>query len=152
MAASSDRFAGGIILLLALAILYEALGLEFSTDIGPGPGFLPICLSLLMAALALVLLFKRPKDQPQAESDRASTKRVAGRVFAIFLGIFGFLALMQPLGFLLSGFLFLMYLLAFIESKPILPSLLWAAGASTGFYLIFAVGLNVRLPAGPFGF
>src|SRR5690606_3347465 len=124
---------------------------EFLTDIGPGPGFLPRVLSLTAAAFTMPLIVKRSNIGVGDQEDGEPFRNVAIRVLAIFGALALFLFFMQPLGFLISATLFILFLLATVESRPLFSSVLWSFGSAVIFYLIFSVGLNVNLPVGILG-
>jgi len=59
---------------------------------------------------------------------------------------------LEPLGFVLTTFLLLLFLLVAIEARRWPSSLMIATATSLGSHLLFKVWLAVPLPAGPWGF
>ena len=61
-------------------------------------------------------------------------------------------ALMWPLGFVVSFALFTFVIVAFVFRRPLRTAAVTAVAAALVFYLIFPVTLDVQLPTGVFGF
>lgn len=74
--------------------------------------------------------------------------RAIVKVFAILLAA---LLLMPWIGLLLSLTAMVLTVVLWVERKPLLPSVLTAAGAFAGAYLIFVQALGVPLPQGALG-
>ena len=52
------QITGAALLLLAVFVALESLKLKYYTNQGPGPGFFPFWLSLLLGALAIIILLQ----------------------------------------------------------------------------------------------
>ncbi|WP_035769422.1 tripartite tricarboxylate transporter TctB family protein [Arthrobacter castelli] len=74
--------------------------------------------------------------------------RAIVKVFGILLAA---LLVMPWLGLLLSLTAMVLTVVLWVERKPLLPSVLMAAGALAGAYLIFVQALGVPLPQGALG-
>ena len=61
-------------------------------------------------------------------------------------------ALLKVLGFAISFALFTFFVVAHLYRQPVKTALLISIGSSLGFYLVFALALNVSLPTGLLGF
>jgi len=68
------------------------------------------------------------------------------------LGLVGFALLISKIGYLISTFLIVLFLMGVVARDKLKTSLLTAAGVTLLLFLIFTVALGVRLPKGPFGF
>jgi len=68
------------------------------------------------------------------------------------LALLGYAVIMNYLGFLMSTFIFLVFLLRVIEPQRWPVALLGSLVASTAFFCIFEIGLQSQLPRGPFRF
>jgi putative tricarboxylic transport membrane protein len=144
----SIRISALILLVFAAGFLWEASRYPFGTLGAPGPGFLPVTLGSAFAVLSLALLI-RPGRLPEQvlPPDRAATVRIAVSVVAIALAI----ALLDELGFLVTGTLLMLALLLFLDRRPVRAVLL--APLSVAFvYAVFKVWLRVPLPSGLLSF
>jgi hypothetical protein len=142
---------GGLgFLILALIGVEESLRLPLGSWQNPAPGFFPFLLSLALAALSLTLLigsFKKPGAAPQP--DHASRSR---KVWGTLAGLFAFYAFMEPLGFLISSFLVLVFLLRAIAMQRWRLTVGISAGTALASYLVFDRLLKLPLPRGMAGF
>jgi putative tricarboxylic transport membrane protein len=75
-----------------------------------------------------------------------------GRVVLALAASVAYTVALEPLGFLLTTFLFLLFLLGAIESRRSVPSIAISAATAVASHLVFKVWLGVQLPAGPWGF
>jgi len=113
----------------------------------PGPGWLPFAFGALLLALsvgAAAQAILAPAPAPDAPGALRKPLLVLGATLAAVLGL-------ELIGFAAAVFLLLLVLYAVAERKPLLPSVLAAAGVAAALHLIFATWLAVPLPAGPFG-
>lgn len=136
-------------LLLAFSAAFAAGALKYYTwwgDSGPGSAFLPFWLSLVMGALALALLVRKPVESAQWMPSREGAMRVL-----VVLGVtVAFVALMQVIGMVLGIALFLAVLMRYLERHPWWLTVLVAAGAAAFNWLVFEHWLRVPLPQGIF--
>jgi cell division protein FtsW (lipid II flippase) len=111
----------------------------------PGPGWLPFAFGALLVALSIAAALEAWR-KPAAQADTPIRKPffVLGATLAAILAL-------DLIGFVAAIFLMLLVLFALAERKPIIPSLVAAAGVAGALHLIFAVWLAVPLPRGLFG-
>jgi putative tricarboxylic transport membrane protein len=148
----ADLITGFVLLVLSGYVIWESWMMPSSATFGPGSGFLPFWLGVLMALLALILLFsawRRPRD-PKEGSPFPGGKPLL-RVAAVMVGLGVYISLMEVLGFLLNTFLFVSYLLGFVERERLPMTALVAFLTTAGLYLIFQVVLGITLPRNMFG-
>jgi hypothetical protein len=137
-------------LLLALAVTFSAGALKFypySSEGGPGSGFLPFWLGAVMAALSLLMLLRRPRSTDTGLEwlpDRAG----AIRVIAVVAATIAFVALLNFVGMVLGTALYLAALIRFLGQHRWWVTLAVAAGAAGFNYLVFARWLRVPFPEG----
>ena len=149
----ADRITGIITLIFSGYIIAASSGMSRQgQSFGPGVGFLPFWLGVVMAILSVLLILKSwrlPAGQ---------TKRVfPGRgplisIAAVMAGLAVYILLIEVLGFLVDTFLFIVFLLGGVERERLrmaLPVAILTAGA---LYIIFHVLLEVTLPKNMFGF
>lgn len=121
----------------------------------PGAGFFPLLAGFIMITLSLVVLGSSFKKREESEillkekffPRRSSPKRI-GLTLA---GLFGYWLLLESVGFLGTTFLFLVYLLRFIEPQGWTKVLVVAVLATGISYLLFNILLKVQMPIGFLG-
>ena len=143
----ADRWIGFFFALLSLYVCVESVRLGLGTYHRPGPGFVSflagVTLGLLSLALISLVLFRRT-EKAQAWQNR-------GRILMVFLAMLGFTLLVEWLGFILTAFLLIWFLLKVVERRGWGFSLgvaLVVAGAS---HVVFNLWLRAQLPAGMLG-
>ena len=149
---NADRIAGAA--LLAFAVAFSAGALKFygySAPDGPGSGFLPFWLGVIMAVLAATLLVGalRSPDPGAAWLPRGDGLRR----LVVVLGItFAFVALLKVVGMILGTALFLVVLMRILD-RTAWPLTLTVAVVTAGInYLVFTYWLKVPFPLSVFGF
>lgn len=145
-----DVLAGLCLAALGAYIALQSLAWQVLGPSGPGPGFFPLIYGTLMVGLSLALVVRAASrravraDAPQETAARGDT-RAAITIWILFVAA---VAAIKYVGFLVSLGLLLLLVSRLIYARP-----LWqgAAAAILGpalFYLIFSLGLQVRLPTG----
>lgn len=144
-----DRVAAAVLLLFGLGGAIEAHRLRIGEPGHPGPGFFPFGLAVALGLVALLLLLQPAVPRPAA----ATAERLRhGKAVLALLAAAGYAFALEPLGFLLATFVFLLFMLRAIEPRPWISSVTIAAATAIASHLVFKVWLAVQLPAGPWGF
>jgi putative tricarboxylic transport membrane protein len=146
-----DRAAAAVLLVVGLGGAIEARRLTIGDPGHPGPGFFPFWLALALCLAALALLLKPSPAAPRPVNAPAERLK-HGRVVLALVASVAYTVGLEPLGFLLTTFLFLLFLLGAIESRRSVPSIAISAATAVASHLVFKVWLGVQLPAGPWGF
>ena len=135
---------------LGILVCYEATRLGLGTVTEPGSGFIFFWSGLILVLLSLVALAEslRGGADANAEISTINWRKVALVLLALLLYAF----FLERLGFVLTTFLLLSFLLAFIEDTHWGSSLGVAGAAALGSFAIFELWLKIRLPHGIFGF
>jgi len=133
---------------LSAFVVWESWNLEYYTSLGPGPGFFPLWLGIAMGGLSLAWLggeFSR-SGKPK---DRAFLPPRAGivRILSILAALAAMAGFMTLLGFQLTMFLFLVFLLMVLGRQALWVTLVVAFLCSVGVYHLFGSYLDVALPA-----
>ena len=150
----ADLITGVVLLVLSGYVIREALLMPPSATFGPGSGFLPFWLGLLLALLAVILLATTWRRQA-TEKDRKSPfpgTRALIAIGSVLGGLAAYIVLLEILGFLADTFLYVAFLLGVVEREKWFMTLLVAASTTAGLYLIFQVLLRITLPSNMFGF
>ena len=120
---------------------------------GPGVGFFPFWLGVLMAILSIFLIlnaWQRPATPTKKSIFPGRQAFIA--IGSVLTGLAGYIVLLEVLGFLLDTVLFTAFLLGVVEREKWKMTLLIATLTSGGLYVIFQILLGVNLPKNMFGF
>lgn len=149
--ARRDQFFSLSFVILAGYACWQSVDLGIGTFAKPGPGFFPFLSSLALGGFAIVTLFKDRflKKQLEELSDRGIGWTPLVLTFASLLG---FILSLKFLGFIITTFFFIGFLLRAVEKKTWIVSAMVALSVSLGTYLLFDLLLQSQLPQGPFGF
>ena len=145
-----DVVSGGLLAALGLYIVLEARAWTYSGPEGPGPGFFPLWYGVLMVALSLFLIGGRIAKARVEDAGNADWKGI-GRALGTWLAFVVAVALLKPLGFVLSLALLTFFLVIVIFRRSPVTADITAAGIALGFHLTFPVALGVQLPVGLLG-
>jgi len=120
---------------------------------GPGPGFFPLLFGLLLGLLSLLLLMGGIRRLRSGKERNRSTTAIQGfanvPTIAIYLGCcVGVYLVLEPLGYLITMFLFLTVALPLAGQRSPGSVIIVAAVTSVSIFVLF-LKLNVRLPFGP---
>lgn len=145
---TADRVAGLVLVAFALAVARASLALPLGSLRDPGPGFLPMLLALLLAGLALAVVAGGRRSTP------VRLLRWPERWHALaILGGCAFAALaLERLGYRLTVFALVVFLMRVMERKKAAVAVIAGLGLSLGSFFLFATLLKVPLPRGPLGF
>lgn len=147
----AETVSGIVLAALGTYIVAQARAWDYLSAEGPGPGFFPLWYGIAMIALSLMLVAQNLFTRPVAQGKPVQWREV-GRVFLVWLAFVLCVASLKYLGFVLGFALFVLFLVGFLYRRPWKVALVVAVGCGAGFYLLFAVALNVRLPKGLLGF
>lgn len=144
----SDRAAGALLVVIGALGAWGSAQLPIGSLQNPGPGFLPLVLSVVLITAGALVVLAGARSAPLALLRWSELRHGWGVPLAI---AFAALAI-ERLGYRLTVALMLLFLVGVIERKPPLATLAVAAGISLGSYWLFASVLRVPLPIGVFGF
>jgi hypothetical protein len=144
---TTDRIAGAALSLFALGVIWESRKLPLGTFHNPGLAFVPILLALLLLVFAIMIA----ATGGYGELFRSLGWHELPHAVAI-LGACVFAALaLERLGYRLTVFLLLFFLLKVVEKKGWLLTGIFALALSFGSFFLFYTLLRVPLPLGPWG-
>ena len=120
----------------------------------PGPGFLSFFAGLVITGLAFVVHLQSRKRRPRTEKEESepiwSDPKKGMKIVMTVVALLVYAVVMNYLGFLISTFLFLAFVLKTIEPQRWSVTLIGSLIASAAFYVIFEMGLQSQLPKGLF--
>ena len=137
-----DVLSGGIFILIGGAFVVGALGHELGTPLRMGPGYFPLLVGAILAALGLAIVIKGLIVGEVLAFGPIPWRAVAVIVLAILF--FGFTV--RNLGFVPTSAV--TALLTTMASRRVRPAVAVAvaAGLTAASTLIFVVGLQLRIP------
>jgi putative tricarboxylic transport membrane protein len=148
----AQRTVAVIFAALSVYVIEQALRLGVYSSIGPGAGFFPLFLGGIFGGLTVLwVILEVVPLQPGAATffpSGASTLRVVAVLAALLFWIFS----AEWLGFTITTFLFLGFLLAVLAKSRLTLAVPLAAVASIGSSYVFQHWLNVALPVSAFDF
>jgi hypothetical protein len=149
---AADRTGAAVLLALAVAYTATAAGrYTYWTATGPGSGFFPFWLGLVLAALSILLLasaVRRPDPGPAW----LPTGHGAARFVVVVVVTALFIALLPLLGMALGTAVFLGVLLRMLEGHSWRTTAAVAVGAAVANWAVFVLWLRVPFPVGMLGF
>jgi putative tricarboxylic transport membrane protein len=141
-ARNADLLSGLALGGLGAYIVLQSSRWEYLGADGPGPGFFPVWYGIAMVALSLALVFfSITRENP----DRIDWSG-AGRAFATWGALAVAVALLKVAGFLVCFAALTFFIVAVMYRRPLATAAIVAAAAAAGFYVVFPLGLGVKLP------
>lgn len=133
-------------LAISLAIIYSVHDLGAWTPYGPGPALAAYAVAAILAVVGVAIFFGRKQNPETSDNDRPSSKSV---MTALALTIFGIS--LPILGYIISGTLFMVGMLLYVQKVKLKPTLISTAATMLLTYGIFVSWLGVELPRGILG-
>ncbi len=147
MSKTFDRSAGIIFLLVGLLFVIESQRIsESSYGSAVGPDIFPIGLGSILILLSARLLYETFRYGAAAKNEDAVKYK---KFFIIFISAVLYAALLEPLGYVITTFLFLVISFQTMERGKWLQTLVIATAFSFGVYYLFAEFLGGSLPGFP---
>lgn len=148
----SERIPAIFFLLLSLFVCHQSVVIGVGRLSQPGPGLLPLAAGAGFGLLALWFLIQSlvSKTQGGKALQNEGTLR-KGRFLLTCLSLFVYTIAAKWLGFILSTFLFVIFIFYMIESKKWWRVLIEAALITIGVHLFFVEWLGLSLPKGFYG-
>ncbi|MET0500185.1 MAG: tripartite tricarboxylate transporter TctB family protein [Candidatus Binatia bacterium] len=135
---------------VGILVCYGATRLGVGSVTEPGSGFIFFWSGLILVILSLVVV---------AESLRRSEDRVQEigelnwvKIALVLLSLVLYAFFLEKLGFVLTTFILLSFLLGWIEGTAWARAIGVASAAALGSFAIFELWLKIRFPKGIFGF
>ena len=144
---TTDRVAGGPLVLLAVFTLWESRLLPLGSLRNPGPAYMPVALAALLLVFGVLLVIVGGKAGNIATVGW-SEWRHAVAIFAVCA--FAAWAL-ERLGYRATIAVSLGFLIGIVERKGIVFTVVFSLALALGTFLLFDTLLRVPLPRGPFG-
>ena len=147
MSKKFDQIAGITFLLIGLLFVIESRSISHSAyGSSVGPNIFPMALGLILVLLSIRLLFETMK-YAQVESSNAPLQYT--KFLIIFISAVIYAAVLEPLGYIISTFIFLLIAFQTMERGKWLSTILISGFFSLGVYYFFAEFLGGSLPGFP---
>jgi putative tricarboxylic transport membrane protein len=143
---SREAWSGVLWLSIALYVGRESVRLGVGQWSDPGPGFIFLGSAVVLAALSATILVRGLRRHEPAEpaGERASWRRVLVAFGVLALYVLAF----ESVGFLLATVIMMVVVLRLGGVRKWTTTMVVAAGATLGTYVLLNVWLQTRLPAG----
>ena len=137
---------------IAVGILacYGATRLGLGSVTEPGAGFIFFWSGLILVLLSIIVLVNAVRKGEEMTGDMGKMNWAKIGLILLSLALYGYF--LEKLGFVLTTFVLLSFLLGWIENIHWGRSLAVSIVATTACYGIFELWLKIRLPKGIFGF
>lgn len=141
---------GLFFLLFSLVVCYESFRLPIGRFGKPGPGFFPLLLGIILGVLSLIFLLTHIFGRHQTIAPSSFPRK--GKQVLLTLGaLILYSALLPFLGYLVSTFVLVFYLLCLTYTQRLLICGILSILISIASYVGFQTILNIQLPHGPLG-
>ena len=144
----ADFIGGVVVLILGLAAIYFSSQLEYYSEFGPGPGFLPLWIGISIAGFAIVVIFNILRKHEKVGAFLKTRTREGFKLLLIIIATFFLLPL---LGFSIGFGLFAGITMRVMGKHSWIACSLTAVGIAIGIRYVFGHWLNIPLPAGVVG-
>ncbi len=149
----SDQWSGVALLILSALVCWKSILMPYGSLSHPRAGFLPLWYGIVLGALSIGLILKATMEKRESRMLRELFDEDVqwGKVLFTLILLLLFAFSVEYVGFVLATFFLMIALLRFIEYQPWKAVIGWALVGSVGSFLIFVVGLKLRLPRGFLG-
>jgi putative tricarboxylic transport membrane protein len=148
-----DRFGGLFWFILGAIICIMSVKLRIGTLYKPGPGFTPFLSGAVLVVSGLILMLSTfLKQYMDEEMGSILVKEGRKNSLLTLLALFGYIVLLEPIGFLITTFIVLLFLFKITDTKRWLAPVVLSGSSVIVSYLVFSVWLKLQFPKGLFGF
>jgi putative tricarboxylic transport membrane protein len=144
----ADLAGGLVVLLFGIAIVFFSSQLPYKSEYGPGPGFLPLWLGIVLIGSAVFVLLNILRKQVKVDAFfKTGTKQSAMMFILIFISFL----LLPLLGFAVGLAFFSGLTMRVMGKHSWMACGLTAVGIAIGVHFVFGQWLHIPLPAGIVG-
>ncbi len=148
-----DKWSGGIGMVIGLAFCIASVRLGVGELHQPGPGFLPFLVGAVLLFLSSTISLQALRRKSAAHGGTLSRGRGRyrkGGLILLALVLYNFVV--SFLGFFVTTFLFVVFLMKVVETQWWTRTIVTALCSAVGFHFVFQFWLMLDLPRGPWGF
>jgi hypothetical protein len=144
----AEFIAGAVVLILGLAVIFFSSQMEYYSEFGPGPGFLPLWVGICITGCAVVLMFNLLRKHGKSGAFLKLRTREGFKLLIIIIATF---FLLPFLGFSIGFGLFAGITMRIMGRHHWVPCGLTAVVIAIGIRLVFSHWLMIPLPTGIVG-
>jgi len=144
----TDFVGGAVVLMLGLAVIYFSSQMEYYSEFGPGPGFLPLWVGIVISGCGICVIINVLKKHGKAGVFFKPRTRLGLQVFITIMVTF---FLLRWLGFAIGLGLFTAFTMRMMGKHSWISCGLTAVVTAICIHLIFISWLTIPLPQGLIG-
>lgn len=144
----ANLIGGVFVLILGLAVVFFSLQLTYYSEFGPGPGFLPLWVGIIISACAIYVVIDLLRKQGGREVFFKLRTRLGLQIFITIIITF---LLLPLLGFAIGLAFFIGVTMRMMGKHRWVPCALTAIITAIGIHFIFISWLTIPLPRGLIG-
>lgn len=144
----ADLIGGAVVLILGLAVILFSSQMEYYSEFGPGPGFLPLWVGICITGFAIVLIFNILRKRGKVGAFLKPRTREGFKLLTIIIATF---FLLPYLGFSIGFGLFAGITMRLMGRHRWVICSLTAVGIAIGIRYVFGHWLSIPLPTGIVG-
>ena len=144
----ADFIGGAVVLILGLAVIFFSSQMEYYSEFGPGPGFLPLWVGICITGCAVVLIVNLIRKREKAVAFFKLRTKEGFKLLIIIIATF---LLLPFLGFSIGFGLFAGITMRIMGRHGWVVCGLTAVGIAIGIRLVFSHWLMIPLPTGIVG-
>ncbi len=139
---------GVLFILFGLLVIWESRRLQYWSDSGPGPGFFPLWLGIVIGLTAFLTLYKTFRQEGEkAEKEPFYAGWQQARKPTLVLAAFSVLVvLVRFTGFYIGSALFIGFIVGVVERRSWVTVAAVTILSLVGFFYVFDHLLQVQLP------
>jgi putative tricarboxylic transport membrane protein len=142
-----DTIAGCVFLIVGVFFITASMGISKSSyGSNVGPNIFPLGLGAVLVFLSLIVIYK-------ARGDKASPQEIPRRNYRRFALVLSatlaYILLFEPLGYVISTFIYLTLVFQAMERKELLTAILIAVFFALAVYAVYVIVLQGTLPPFP---
>jgi len=143
-----NLIAGIVVLALGGAVIFFSSQLSYSSEFGPGPGFLPLWLGIALVGCSIGVILKTLKKTDRTGLFFKPGTRIGVKMLALIAGTF---LLFPLLGFSIGLALFTAASMKTIGKHALIVCGLTGIVTAIGIHFLFGRWLDIPLPTGLIG-
>lgn len=144
----SDQLSGLMLFALALFVWWENRAYPVGTLQEPGPGYMPLLLTIFLGAIGLLIALWGGKSATVASLQWPEATRAVVILAACGVATFA----LERIGYRITMVALLVFFLGVIERRRTIPVALVSLGFAFASYYLIGDLLHVPLPRSPWGF
>jgi len=137
-----------ILLALSCAALIETSKLPVGNLHSPQAGFFPLAIGILLGIFSIIFLVQSMKEKAEESRSVSESPKSWQKIILTLVTLFAIALFFERLGYLISSFLLIGFLLAAVSKQKWWTVITTAFLSSLISYLLFGIVLKTQLPGG----